>query len=249
MLNKRKLKKTFLQSGTATFVFVAQQFVARTLTTLLQNGLELTSCRTVEGVDQGKKLPEPILQLLWDQDLADGFVEPGDRVGFFSNPLGGNVIIILKVTGVGACRTVTRLCGHGDVNVNARQNFVALRRGKTRVQCGVRCVSSARGAVVAAKIFAAEAGGRGGGGEVVLPPRLFVRVPDAHSLATVLELVEGSERVAVTSVGEVGGTGSFAVRASPISPQAEVALGKGRFQISSTRETKAQEMDALFQGC
>ena len=63
----------------------------------------LSACRTLGA------LPSGVKELLWEQDLADGFLNKGDKVGFEAAPISGSPdqaedVVVLKVSGEGACR-------------------------------------------------------------------------------------------------------------------------------------------------
>lgn len=92
----------------------------------------------------GNGFPHEWLDFLFDQDSRDEFLmDPADRVPFFDSLRNKKSALILLSRRANACRTLQRLLGHGDPRENKRRDYVTLRRGNSRVDCGVRCTSSA----------------------------------------------------------------------------------------------------------
>eukprot|EP00392_Amoebophrya_sp_AT5.2_P017204 g17532.t1 len=103
-----------------TFLLVAEPFLTRSMRILNGNGF---SIKNVTYFEKGKK----------------------DYDEFFdaSRAWPTRMLLLQLYRSQNACKKLAKLLGHGDPRENAKLNYVSLRKGKSRVQSGCFCTSSA----------------------------------------------------------------------------------------------------------
>lgn len=125
-----------------------------TAVALLQPTVDLALFRTLAAAEQhGFQLvaafacgsqPETTLQLLFEQEVADGHLAREDWADFRSSMEGRCIWLILgRHQGV---KRFAQLCGHGNPAVNQAQLHASLRCGRDKIHNGLRCATSATSA-------------------------------------------------------------------------------------------------------